>query len=495
MWTFYLSNPTGDAVIYEGFLQRGKLEYKNLSWVYDYNSMSIIVLADKNLNYPAGRKMWLNEIKECGTEQELLPLALTPCDAILEFTCDNGQCVLLGQRCDDNNDCNDGSDEKQCKQFKLEDPYDKELPPSVKLPSSVNSSGEKECRVKVHIDLLTIDKVNNLKSKTEITYRITFSWIDNKMSYLNPFDDSAMNSTVKDISSAFHTIWHPFKRLMHINSVVGSVLNEEDTRKFKVTVENNPNYFDPESSYEEAVFKGSKGILAASMKFKGTYDCSFDLFRFPFDTQVCSYTLKLEDVNNRKILLIPSNDSVTYHGSRVLEEYEVMNWYSCSRDGDDGSEFIFFVQFQHLYFQQLSTFYLQISLMWGVAYLTLYINLDNFNNRFMGSITGLLVLCALMNSLNQRLPSSGDMKLIDVWNIWFVVQIILIIVMHVIINAGTNKKVAAVNAHNGLIDPSKALKTQTMNTKTKILFPAINFVFIIVYLVVNLSYKEDSSYC
>lgn len=34
-----------------------------------------------------------------------------------QFTCANGQCISSAQRCDRRNDCNDGSDERNCRKF------------------------------------------------------------------------------------------------------------------------------------------------------------------------------------------------------------------------------------------------------------------------------------------------------------------------------------------------------------------------------------------
>ena len=42
--------------------------------------------------------------------------------------------------------------------------------------------------------------------------------------------------------------------------------------------------------------------------------------------------------------------------------------------------------------QELVNIFFQILLMWSVAYLTFYIEIDDFSNRFMGAVTALLVL-------------------------------------------------------------------------------------------------------
>ena len=45
------------------------------------------------------------------------------------FTCDDGQCVSLEQRCNQFSDCADKSDEENCKVLVLEKSYNKNVPP------------------------------------------------------------------------------------------------------------------------------------------------------------------------------------------------------------------------------------------------------------------------------------------------------------------------------------------------------------------------------
>ena len=45
------------------------------------------------------------------------------------FTCDDGQCIDINNRCDQVIDCRDKSDEMNCKLLVLEDGYNKDIPP------------------------------------------------------------------------------------------------------------------------------------------------------------------------------------------------------------------------------------------------------------------------------------------------------------------------------------------------------------------------------
>ena len=46
-----------------------------------------------------------------------------------EFTCDDGQCVKMEERCNQIPDCRDESDEKECQLIILKDGYNKNIPP------------------------------------------------------------------------------------------------------------------------------------------------------------------------------------------------------------------------------------------------------------------------------------------------------------------------------------------------------------------------------
>ena len=76
--------------------------------------------------------------------------------------------------------------------------------------------------------------------------------------------------------------------------------------------------------------------------------------------------------------------------------------------------------------------------MWALAYFTLFIKISDFGNRFMGALTSLLVLAALLSSINSSLPQTSYFKHIDVWFFWFIINIVIIIFVHIVVDYFVN---------------------------------------------------------
>ena len=83
--------------------------------------------------------------------------------------------------------------------------------------------------------------------------------------------------------------------------------------------------------------------------------------------------------------------------------------------------------------QMLNTF-LPILLLWALGYSTLFIGTRNFSDRFMGTVTALLVLVSLLSSVNEDLPKTSYMKLIDLWFLWHITSLLVIIIFHIILD-------------------------------------------------------------
>ena len=97
--------------------------------------------------------------------------------------------------------------------------------------------------------------------------------------------------------------------------------------------------------------------------------------------------------------------------------------------------------------------------------MTLYIDIVDFSNRFMGSVTSLLVLTSLHGSMEDSLPKTAYFKDIDIWFNWFLTNIFLIILNH------------------GLVDYllKKGMSVARINQASMVVAFAMNFMFVVLY--------------
>ena len=65
---------------------------------------------------------------KCATENPLKMIKLTTCMAG-EFTCNDGQCIDIEKRFDQNSNCLDESDEDNCQMIYMKDNYNKKIAP------------------------------------------------------------------------------------------------------------------------------------------------------------------------------------------------------------------------------------------------------------------------------------------------------------------------------------------------------------------------------
>ena len=83
--------------------------------------------------------------------------------------------------------------------------------------------------------------------------------------------------------------------------------------------------------------------------------------------------------------------------------------------------------------QMLSTF-IPTLILWLFGYSTLFIDMSDFGNRFMGAGTSLLVIATLFSAISNDLPKTSYMKLIDIWFLWHNISILAIIFFHILMN-------------------------------------------------------------
>ena len=133
-----------------------------------------------------------------------------------------------------------------------------------------------------------------------------------------------------------------------------------------------------------------------------------------------------------------------------------------------------------LYANQVTLTFVPTLVLWLFGYVTLFIEPsgDGFSDRFMGAGTALLVIVTLLSAINADLPKTSYVKFIDIWFMWHVISIFLMIAYHMILNQLRSY------LHTKAIN--KWIKINRINGTMIIIFPAINGIFYAIYFSLTL---------
>ena len=187
------------------------------------------------------------------------------CEFPDEFTCDSGTCVDIFKRCDNRKDCDDGSDEKECRMLRLEDSYEKSLPPL--KPEDAEEPND----IHAMVEIVNIDFVDTVNMVVGLTIDIVLKWNDYKIDFENIKDRQEEEMARKLIPETDRSsIWLPMSKLIHDNAILGETRNE-DFFNLEVEVKDNAKQMDLSEPRETLIYSGKDSLLAMKQRVKLKY--------------------------------------------------------------------------------------------------------------------------------------------------------------------------------------------------------------------------------
>ena len=168
----------------------------NNSWVlYQMDNPSIKAQLLNYLDYPVGVHDYVISGDKCPGKVQRLKF--TSCGDNT-FTCGNGDCIDISQRCNLELDCEDHSDELNCETLIIPVGYDKRLPPPM-----VNSRTPTEASTEIAI--LLIRKLDLLDSQLALDLAVKRTWFDSRIQFKNLH----FNHDLNQINDLFGKAWFP----------------------------------------------------------------------------------------------------------------------------------------------------------------------------------------------------------------------------------------------------------------------------------------------
>ena len=212
------------------------------------------ISGDKGCNEDINSESYTTELKMSGCEEG-------------NFTCNDGQCVSMDQRCDQLPNCRDKSDERGCDILVLEQGYNMNIPPissvnGLKVPVDVNTS----------IEIFKLVDIKEEDYSIEIQFQITLEWKENRATYQNlKYNDSLNALTQKDIEE----LWLP--------EVIYENTDQKDTTrlgvawewKTNVVVRREGNFTRSglEIVDESYIFRGDENSLLMNQTYTHEFQC------------------------------------------------------------------------------------------------------------------------------------------------------------------------------------------------------------------------------
>ena len=428
-WNYYLAtNQRHEVIGYNGF-KTSNLTYENGIWTFQ----DIETLAETRSEYPIGRMYWSYKDSSCGIKSSVkTSLAFSKCHFGKEFTCNSGQCISMSQRCNRIKDCKDDSDEEMCDMIHIPSSYNKLHPPLAQ-----SDTGDALSMLKTQINIISIDDIDSLNMQIVVTFELQLKWNDARLNFEN-LDTTAVNPMSEETA---RNIWMPSEHIIHDNAILGKII-EDPHRELGIENQTAAMPGDIMNSIENFVHLGSKTQIVLKQRFKITYPCEFDLAKFPFDEHKCSFILKLRLQNNDSILFAKDEPAILYNGPKTVNQFTLDKMASETRHASRSTNFIMNIQIHRNLMNSVLGTFVPTSLLWSLSYFTLFIDINDFSDRFIGAVTTLLVLVALLNAKNEELPKTSYFKFIDLWFLWYISSILIITVFHIFTNHITNENVS-----------------------------------------------------
>ena len=421
--------------------------------------------------YHLGKRAYLPTGKNHWTIQgSKMVLKFTQCEKS-QFTCADGLCIDLEKKCDKKFDCSDESDEENCKIIDNTSPLDHNLPP----PVHTNLTA-----VSVNIALRSIIQIDEIGMTFNAKFILWNEWQDWRVDSYDLNEDSNLLNE-KEMSQ----IWIPnllFENGLDDENGLSTQFGQSKTLIIFPDPDQT-NEFQLMDSLDEGRLFVNPHMLYSAI-FIRQFNCELDLLTYPFDRQVCQIKVSPPWALQDFIELTPGE--AVNEAPFSFSQFNVINFSMLPFEAkvnvgmsNTGIMFQFHLDrdiTHHIYMTYIPTLFILI-----MTLTSLFINEDHFQATTAVSMTCMLVLYMLYQSIVASMPITVYMKLLDYWLIFNLVMPFLVFMTLVsweLMKDRPNNQVMDLH-ENGAWQGKKKYCKLTM----QIILPGISALFVLSYTI------------
>uniref|UniRef100_T1JD88 Neurotransmitter-gated ion-channel ligand-binding domain-containing protein n=1 Tax=Strigamia maritima TaxID=126957 RepID=T1JD88_STRMM len=254
---------------------------------------------------------------------------------------------------------------------------------------------------------------------------------------------------------------------------------------------------------EHCVRSLSNYIIVYTFRKKISFNCIFDLSRYPFDVQICRIDVMLIILYGQEIYLSIYKEKIFYANFdkkkltlpsefKLKRDVEVVEIDCVSSDFEEYSTgfcFSYIFTFERTILQNILLIFLPSSLVVILSWISFWLDVELAAPRVALGQTSLLALAAQFNSVQNNLPPVSTVKAIDIWMFMCIFMAFASILEYAI---AYNCEKHWIQQRNKIGPYKNVQKLHQKNNKycrrfrsidfwAKIIFPLIFFIFNIVF--------------
>ena len=178
-------------------------------------------------------------------------------------------------------------------------------------------------------------------------------------------------------------------------------------------------------------YRGNETDLEYCQMIFSNIHCNFQLEFYPFDHQLCSINISIVNIHYTKfnyVMPLTGKPDIVQAPPEYVVEKPILG-----EDVQFKKLYFYFVLKRQISYHLLST-YFPTMLLHFIGFGTLFIQVDDFQDRGTMSLTTLLVLISLYSDTMDDLPVTSYVKFIDIWFMFSITFLTAIILVHLITN-------------------------------------------------------------